>query len=83
MAYFLLCLEAKLEIQCKMERINSPQIIKENNDVSENELLSVANTKTMETLIDQREEAIRFFKGLISCSFFSFLFWAILLWLIT
>ena len=84
MAYFLLnYFEKKLEIQCEMERINSPQVIKENNDASENELFSVANTKTMETHIDQREEAIRFFQGLISCSFFSFLFWAVLFWLIT
>jgi hypothetical protein len=85
MAYFLLnYFEKKLEIQCKMERINSFQVVKENYDASKkNELLSAAKTKPMETHIDQRDEAIRFFQGLISCGFFSFLFWAVLFWLIT
>lgn len=66
-----------------MERINTPQVFKMKGDTSEEEFPSVAEIKKTEKNIDQREEAIRFFQGLISCSFFSFLFWAAIFWLIT
>ncbi len=65
-----------------MEEINTAQVLRENYDTSEEELLSVADIKTMERHIDHRDEPIRFFKGLIVSVFFSLLLWAAIFWVI-
>lgn len=66
-----------------MERINTAQVIKENYSTSGEELLSVAEIKTMERHIDHCDEATRFFQGLIVSGFFSLLLWAAIFWVIT
>ena len=66
-----------------MERINTAQVIEENYGTSEEELLSVAEIKTMKSHIDDRDEVIRFFKGLIVSGFFSLLLWGAIFWVIT
>jgi len=65
-----------------MEGTNTAQVFKENYDTSEEELLSVAEIKTMERHIDHRDEPIRFFQGLIVSGFFSLLIWAAIFWVI-
>ena len=66
-----------------MDQINAAQVLKENYDTSEEELLSVAEIKTMERHIVHRDEPIRFFKGLIVSCFLSLLLWAAIFWVIT
>ena len=66
-----------------MERINTAQVIEENYGTSEEELLSMPETKTMERHIDHRAEVTRFFQGLIVSGFFSLLIWAAIFWVIT
>ena len=66
-----------------MEGTNTAQVFKENYDTSEEELLSVAEIKTMERHIDHRDEVTRFFQGLIVSGFFSLLLWAAVFWVIT
>ena len=66
-----------------MERINTPQVFKMKGDTSEEEFPSVAEIKKTEKNIDQREEAIRFFQGLIVSGFFSLLLWAAIFWVFT
>ena len=66
-----------------MERINTAQVFTENYDTSEEELLSVAEIKTMERHIDYRDGVIRFFQGLIVSGFLSLLLWAAIFWIIT
>ena len=65
-----------------MERINTAQVFTENYDTSEEELLSVAEIKTMERHIDHRDEVTRFFQGLIVSGLFSLLIWAAIFWII-
>ncbi len=65
-----------------MEGTNTAQVIEENYGTSEEELLSVAEIKTMERHIDHRDEPTRFFQGLIVSGFFSLLIWAAIFWVI-
>ena len=66
-----------------MEGTNTAQVLRENYDTSEEELLSVADIKTMERHIDHRDEVTRFFQGLIVSCFLSLLLWAAIFWVIT
>ncbi len=66
-----------------MEGINTAQVFKENYGTSEEELLSVAEIKTMERHVAHCDEVIRFSEGLIVSGFFSLLLWASIFWVIT
>ena len=61
-----------------MEDINSAQVFEGIYDASEEELIPLIETKTMERPLDYDDEPFYLFKGIIVGGFFSLLFWAII-----
>ena len=61
-----------------MEDINSAQVFEGIYDASEEELIPLIETETMERPLDYDDEPIYLFKGIIVGGFFSLLLWAII-----
>jgi len=61
-----------------MEDINSAQVFEGIYDASEEELIPLIETETMERPLDYDDEPFYLFKGIIVGGFFSLLLWAVI-----